>query len=89
MKEDGTVMYKGLARGMGGYMHRGALVQQVEAADIRNMRINPVLENLYDEMVESKLAKSTPDYVQISLDFCKKVKELGYKILYDPEHKQE
>ena len=53
------------------------------------MIINPVLENLYDEMVESKLAKSTPDYVQISLDFCKKVRELGYKILYDPEHKQE
>jgi len=89
MKEDGTVLYKGLAKGMGGYMHRGSLVQQVEAADIRNMRINPVLENLYDEMVESKLAKSTPDYVQISLDFCKKVRELGYKILYDPEHKQE
>ena len=89
MREDGTVMYRGLAKGMGGYMHRGSLVQQVEAADVRNMRINPVLENLYDEMVESKLAKNSPDYVTISLEFCKKVRELGYKILYDPDHKQE
>lgn len=89
MREDGTVIYRGLAKGLGGYMHRGALVQQVEAADVRNMRINPVLENLYDEMVESKLAKNAPDYVDISLAFCKKVRELGYKIIYDPSHKQE
>ncbi|MCR4648030.1 MAG: glycosyltransferase [Lachnospiraceae bacterium] len=89
MKEDGTVMYRGLTKGLGGYMHRGSLVQQVEAGDVRNMRINPVLENLYDEMVESKLAKNAPDYVEISLAFCKKVRELGYKILYDPDHKQE
>jgi len=89
MREDGTVIYRGLTKGMGGYMHRGSLIQQVEAADVRNMRINPVLENLYDEMVESKLAKNAPDYVDISLAFCKKVRELGYKILYDPDHKQE
>ena len=82
-------MYRGLTRGMGGYMHRGSLPQIVEAGDVRNMRVNPVLENLYDEMVESKLAKSTPDYVDLSLAFCKKVRELGYKILYDPDHKQE
>ena len=89
MKEDGTVIYRGLAKGMGGYMHRGSLVQEVEAGDVRNMRVNPVLENLYDEMVESKLAKSTPDYVAISLEFCKKVRELGYTIVYDPDHKPE
>ena len=89
MREDGTVVYRGLTKGMGGYMHRGSLIQEVEAADVRNMRINPVLENLYDEMVESKLAKNAPDYVGISLEFCKKVRELGYKILYDPDHKQE
>lgn len=89
MKEDGTVIYRGLAKGMGGYMHRCSLVQEVEAADVRNMRINPVLENLYDEMVESKLAKNAPDYTEISLAFCKKVRELGYIVLYDPEHKQE
>lgn len=89
MKEDGTVVYRGLAKGMGGYLHRGALVQEVEAADVRNLRINPVLENLYDEMVESKLAKNAPDYVDISLKFCKKVRELGYKIIYDPDRKPE
>ena len=89
MREDGTVMYRGLAKGLGGYMHRGSLVQQVEAADIRNMRINPALEGLYDEMVESKLAKNAPDYVNISLAFCKKVREMGYRILYDPDHKRE
>lgn len=89
MREDGNVMYRGLAKGLGGYMHRGSLVQQVEAADIRNMRINPALEGLYDEMVESKLAKNAPDYVNISLAFCKKVREMGYRILYDPDHKRE
>ncbi|MBO4702966.1 MAG: glycosyltransferase [Lachnospiraceae bacterium] len=89
MREDGTVLYRGLAKGMGGYMHRGSLIQQVEAGDVRNMRINPALEKLYDEMVESKLAKNAPDYVDISLAFCKKVRELGYKILYDPERKRE
>ena len=55
----------------------------------RNMRINPVLENLYDEMVESKLAKNAPDYVDISLKFCRKVRELGYRIIYDPDRKPE
>ncbi len=89
MKDDGTVVYRGLTKGMGGYLHRGALVQQVEAADVRNMRINPVLENLYDEMVESKLAKNAPDYVDISLKFCRKVRELGYRIIYDPDRKPE
>ena len=89
MREDGSVVYRGLAKGMGGYMHRGSLVQQVEAGDVRNMRVNPELEKLYDEMVESQLAKSAPDYVQISLDFSKKLREMGYKILYDPDHKPE
>lgn len=89
MKADGTVVYRGLAKGLGGYLHRGSLVQEVEAGDIRNARINPALEDLYDEMVESKLAKNTPDYVAISLEFCKKVREMGYRIIYDPDHKKE
>lgn len=89
MKEDGTVIYRGLAKGLGGYLHRGSLVQDVGAGDVRNMRINPVLENLYDEMVEAKLAKNVPDYVEISLEFCKKVRELGYLIVYNPENKPE
>ena len=89
MRADGTVMYRGLAKGLGGYLHRGSLVQEVEAADIRNMRINPVLENLYDEMVESKFAKNSPDYVKISLEFSAKVREMGYRIVYDPDHKKE
>ena len=89
MKADGTVVYRGLAKGMGGYMHRGSLVQEVEAGDIRNMRVNPALEQLYDDMVESRLAKNAPDYVQISLEFCAKVRELGYKIVYNPDNKPE
>lgn len=89
MRSDGSVIYRGLAKGLGGYLHRGALVQEVDAADVRNIRINPALEDLYEEMVESKLANNSPDYVGISLAFCKKVKELGYKIIYDPNHKVE
>ncbi len=89
MRSDGTVIYRGLAKGLGGYLHRGALVQEVDAADIRNIRLNPALEGLYEETVEPKLANNSPDYLGISLAFSKKVKEMGYKIIYDPNHKVE
>lgn len=89
MRSDGTVVYRGLARGLGGYLHRGALVQEVEAADVRNIRVNPALEDLYEKMVEAKMASNSPDYIGLSLAFSKKVKELGYRIIYDPNHKVE
>lgn len=85
MKKDGTILYGGLAKGFSGYMHRAALMQQVDAADIRNMKINPELLGLWDKEVEKKIAEKNCNYIEVSLHFCRLVREAGYRIVYDPQ----
>lgn len=87
MKRDGTVMYKGLSRGFSGYMHRAALMQQVGAGDVRNMKISPRLQSLWERTVMPELSKKSCDYIKVSLAFCEQARMQGYAIVYDPELK--
>lgn len=89
MKRDGTVMYKGLPKGYSGYMHRAALMQQVGAGDVRNMKVRPELLNLWDTCVVPKLKEKNCDYAELSIAFCEQVRMLGYVVVYDPEQKND
>ena len=85
MKRDGTVMYKSLPKGYSGYMHRAALMQQVGAGDVRNMRIRPELQELWDKEVAPKILDKYCDYTQISVAFCEQARMRGYTVVYDPQ----
>ena len=87
MKKDGTVMYAGLPKGFSGYMHRASLMQQVGAGDVRNMKVRPELQELWDKEVAAKIKEKHCDYVQISIAFCEQAALQGYKIVYDPQFK--
>lgn len=98
---DGTMRYAGLRKGFSGPMHRAALQQGAEAADLRSMRVRKELEPLYREALErleqaagqdaKALSDSLKQHIaeQESRAFCQKVRRLGYRILWDPQDKKE
>ena len=79
---DGTMRYAGLKKGFSGPMHRAALQQEVQTADLRSMRVRKELEPLYEEALKGA---DEPGW-QESREFCEKVREQGYLILWDPQY---
>lgn len=49
--EDGTILYRGICKNFAGYMNRLHLAQNVDAVDIRCMRIPKRWEQLYQDIV--------------------------------------
>ncbi len=86
MKRDGTIMYKGLPKGFSGYMHRAALMQQVGAGDVRNMKICPELQELWDREVAPKIGDKSCDYIGLSVSFCEQARMRGFVVVYDPQY---
>lgn len=95
---DGTMRYEGLRKGFSGPMHRAALQQEAETADLRGMRVRKELKPLYDEAMGRldralQAAKKQPDGAaeriaeQESRAFCEQVRKMGYRILWDPQDK--
>lgn len=83
MDEAGNVTYKGLHKMFEGYMNRAHLMQNTYAVDIRNVVINDSLKELYEAyMAQAKTRGKRVDYKAISLQFCEKVRNLGYEIVY-------
>ena len=82
MDSKGFVLYKGLHKKYEGYMNRAHLMQNAEAVDIRNVevcdKLKPVLEQYLLRCKEEK----NPNYVKASLEFCEKIKEMGYEVMY-------
>lgn len=89
MDADGTVYFKGYHVRESGPMHRADTMQDAEAVDVRSMEIRPELGALYEEVFGSPYASQVmlqdADFTAQSLLFCKRVKELGYRILFDPD----
>ena len=89
MDADGTVYFKGYHVRESGPMHRADTMQDAEAVDVRSMEIRPELGALYEEVFGSPYASHVmlqdADFTAQSLLFCKRVKELGYRILFDPD----
>lgn len=78
---DGQMLFKGLRRGFSGPMHRAALQQDADCADLRSMRVCPALQEEY-EAACAQLEKNR-EAVQ-SAAFCTKLRAAGYRILWDP-----
>lgn len=88
MQGDGTVFYKNLPYGYTGYLHRASLQQEVPAGDVRNMKVRPELQELYDTMVGDISKLGREEAVNKSLLFCDKLRDEGYIIVYDPMQKK-
>lgn len=98
MQTDGVGLYDMIPMQFSGYMHRASLQQDVEAVDIRNMQVRRELQAMY-KAAKEQLDKQNRDHTgkhgsriqeeqairRISLSFCKKVREQGYLILFDPQ----
>lgn len=98
MSAEGNVLYAGLQVSYSGYMHRAVLQQDAEALDIRNLELRSSLRGLFSQVLgivyttipgteifdASKLPENT-DYVRVSLELCKALRERGYRLLYLPD----
>ena len=49
--EEGKVLHQGLEKGFSGYMHRGVLLQDVAAADIRCLTVKEAYRPLFEQVV--------------------------------------
>lgn len=92
MDKDGQVLFGGLPKGFSGLIHIASLQQDVEAADIRKIRIRDDLLPLFKEVTgverpdEKEISVlSDKDAVALSLEFCNKLRKRGIVIMYDPD----
>lgn len=96
MRQDGTVMYRGLHERFSGYLNRGVLQQDVDAVDLRNMTVRKDLISLFEETTglpypvpeKYRMQMLTEEEIENirkkSLSFCNKVRKKNIGILYDP-----
>ncbi len=82
MDDEGNVLYKGLHKKFEGYMNRAHLMQSANAVDIRNALVCEKLRPLLEEVAETCESQKNPDYVKSSLEFCEKIRNMGYEIIY-------
>ena len=87
MQSDGTIFYKNLPLGYTGYLHRASLQQEVPAADVRNMKVRPELQELFDAIVGDVKSLNREQAIKKSLLFCDKIRDEGYIIVYNPAQK--
>lgn len=85
---DGSMRFSGLKKGFSGPMHRAALQQEVQTADLRNMAVCPGFEPLYKRITDRILEKGAreEEIRRESADFCERVRGAGYRILWDPHY---
>lgn len=96
--KDGEPLYYGLHREYSGYMHRATLQQEAEMIDIRCMKVSPAAEAVLEELIGlpyllhlgtgrfdwQDCLKEDVDFLDLSRRFCEKVREQGYRIVWDP-----
>lgn len=95
---DGKGLYQGLHKEYSGYMHRAALQQEAEMVDVRCMKVSREAETVLEEMLGlpylqhpgngrfdwQDCLNDTVDFVDLSRRFCGKIREMGYRIVWDP-----
>ena len=102
LDEKGNVMYADLPKGFDGYMHRGSLVQDVPALDIRFLALKkeyaPVFQQItgapYRNIPGSSFldrtvlfGKSEEEIRTMSLELGKSLTDKGLLLCWDPELK--
>lgn len=97
--KEGETLYAGLHREYSGYMHRASLMQEVEAVDIRCMKVSPRAQEILGEMLGlgymrnprngrfdwENCLNDQVDYKELSLRFCEKIRKKGWRIVWDPD----
>lgn len=96
--KDGMPLYQGLHKEYSGYMHRAILQQEAEMIDIRCMKVSLSAEAILEELIGlpylqhpgngrfdwNDCLKEDVDFVDLSRRFCDRVREQGYRIVWDP-----
>lgn len=82
MDSKGFVLYKGLHKKFEGYMNRAHLMQSAEAVDIRNVEVCDKLKPVLEQFLLRCKEENNPNYVKASLEFCEKIREMGYEVMY-------
>ncbi len=96
--KEGTPLYQGLHKEYSGYMHRAVLQQEAEMVDIRCMKASMAAEGILEELIGlpylqhagtgrfdwRDCLKEDVDFLELSRKFCDKVREKGYRIVWDP-----
>ena len=98
LTEEGGVFYENLPIHYSGYLHRAVLPQNAAAVDIRNVRVRPECRGLFEkatgfpcreiqgtDVLDVSFLPEDTDWRDISLKFCRALREAGYRILYLPE----
>ena len=92
---DGNVLYRNLPEGFSGYLHRGVLLQDVAAVDIRLISVRPQCHALFEHVVGvpyvakgeffdwAVLPKDT-DYAEVSCRLGEALRAEGYRVCWDP-----
>ena len=86
----GRVMFEGWDEAEGGPMNRALSVQNAFAVDARCMMVRPELKGLYEEVVGIRTGtgadwqEDPAELKRRSIQFCARVRELGYLIVWDP-----
>ncbi len=93
---NGQILYQGLKAGYSGYMHRGVLLQDVAAVDIRFLQLNQACQELFERVAGvpyvtaenscfdwSKLPAET-DYMALSLKLGEALASAGYRVCWNP-----
>lgn len=89
MTQEGKVIYAGLDKHFSGYMNRAILLQDVNALDISCIILRKELQPIYIEVKkvidkEYETFSKEKKKLAMSLEISKRVKELGYVLVYDP-----
>ncbi|MBQ8041633.1 MAG: hypothetical protein IJ274_17520, partial [Lachnospiraceae bacterium] len=58
------------------------LMQSAYAVDIRNVEVCENLRSVLEETIKKCREQKNPDYVKFSLEFCEKIRDMGYEIIY-------
>lgn len=93
------ILYQGLHREFSGYMHRAVLQQEAWMVDIRCMKASRAAEAVLEELIGLPYLRhpgtgrfdwrdclnDDVDYMDLSRRFCERIRELGYRIVWDPD----
>lgn len=101
MDAKGKILFEGLNEHFAGYLNRAVIQQQVQAVDVRNMKIRGDLKSLFEKTfgfeykdIDKNISENTSkdknqELMKKSLIFCNKVRNKGISILYDPNLKEQ
>ncbi|MBR5359379.1 MAG: glycosyltransferase [Lachnospiraceae bacterium] len=84
--EDGNVMFLGLdSHDSGGYLHRASCSMEVPCISVLGMIPGKEASAVFNELLGRQKTGTEIDYKKLSMEFCKIMKDRGYRFLYDPD----